>query len=158
MSPSPTENLDRLNPNVRGLRQSATLAIKCRCDQLKRDGHTVYDFGLGQSPFPVPEPVVEALRAAASEKDYLPVKGLPTLREAVAEYHRSKDLLDTHAAGVIIGPGSKELMFLLQLVYNGEILIPTPCWVSYVPQAKIIGRRVTLIPTDRKDRWKNQVF
>ena len=154
MSPSATDNLESLNPNVRGLSQSATLAIKSRCDELKRDGQAIYDFGLGQSPFPVPEPVVEALRNAASEKDYLPVRGLPTLREAVAQYHQREDLLDTQAAGVIIGPGSKELMFLLQLVYNGEILIPTPCWVSYVPQCKIIGRRVTLIPTSRKDRWK----
>ncbi len=154
MSTPPTNNVDRLNPNVRGLRQSATLALKCRCDELKREGHTVYDFGLGQSPFPVPMPVVEALRAAAREKDYLPVKGLPRLREAVAEYHRSGDLLDVDPAGVIIGPGSKELMFLLQLVYNGEILVPTPCWVSYIPQGKIIGRRVNLIPTSREEQWK----
>ena len=43
---------------------------------------------------------------------------------------------------VLIGPGSKELMFLLQLVYYGDLVIPTPCWVSYAPQAQIIGRKV----------------
>ncbi len=143
-----------LNPNVRGLGQSATLAIKDRCKQLRRAGRTVFDFGLGQSPFPVPMPVVEALRLAATTKDYLPVKGLPALREAVAESHRIRDDVDAHADRVIIGPGSKELMFLLQLVYKGEILVPTPCWVSYVPQARIIGRKVTPIPTTFEERWK----
>ena len=143
-----------LNLNVRGLGQSPTLAIKERCRTLTHGGNNVYDFGLGQSPFPVPTPVVEALRLAASEKDYLPVKGLPALRAAVADFHRQKDHVDSHPDRVIVGPGSKELMFILQIVYYGEILIPTPCWVSYIPQARIIGRRISLVPTHFQDRWK----
>lgn len=143
-----------LNLNVRGLGESATLAIKNTCRTLVRQGRPVFDFGLGQSPFPVPTPVVEALRLAAVEKDYLPVKGLPLLREAVADFHRTKDQVEAHPERVIVGPGSKELMFLLQIVYYGEILIPTPCWVSYIPQARIIGRRISLIPTSWEDSWK----
>ncbi|MHC4065401.1 MAG: aminotransferase class I/II-fold pyridoxal phosphate-dependent enzyme, partial [Planctomycetota bacterium] len=122
-----------LNLNIRGLGQSATLAIKDRCRQLRDEGYSVCDFGLGQSPFPVPMPVVEALRLAATEKSYLPVKGLPELRQAVAEFHRAKDDVDARPDCVMVGPGSKELMFLLQLVYYGDILIPSPCWVSYPP-------------------------
>ncbi|MBU0637241.1 MAG: aminotransferase class I/II-fold pyridoxal phosphate-dependent enzyme [Planctomycetes bacterium] len=143
-----------LSLNVRGLGQSATLAIKDRCRALVQEGQTVCDFGLGQSPFPVPTVVVEALKLAASEKEYLPVKGLPALREAVAEFHRLKDHTDAHPDRVIVGPGSKELMFLLQIVYYGEILIPTPCWVSYIPKARIIGRRISLVPTSYEDHWK----
>lgn len=143
-----------LNLNVRGMGQSATLAIKDRCRELRKTGRAVYDFGLGQSPFPVPTSVVDALRLSAPEKDYLPVKGLPALREAVADYHRRKDQIDTHADGVIVGPGSKELMFILQLVYYGEILLVPPCWVSYWPQARIIGRRISLIHTSQDTDWK----
>ncbi|UCF35037.1 MAG: aminotransferase class I/II-fold pyridoxal phosphate-dependent enzyme [Phycisphaerales bacterium] len=143
-----------LNLNIRGLGQSATLGIKDKCRRLIAEGRTVYDFGLGQSPFPVPARVVEALRLAATEKDYLPVKGLPALREAIADFHRQKDQIDAHPDRVIVGPGSKELMFLLQIVFYGEILIPTPCWVSYLPQAQIIGRRVGLLPTTFEDGWK----
>ena len=142
-----------LSLNVRGLNQSPTLAIKDKCRELRREGRTVYDFGLGQSPFPVPDVVVHALRLAATEKDYLPVKGLPALREAVSDFHRVKDQVDAHPDRVIVGPGSKELMFLLQIVYYGEILVPTPCWVSYLPQARIVGRRVSLFPTTFEDRW-----
>lgn len=143
-----------LNLNVRGMGQSATLAIKDKCRELRRLGKTVFDFGLGQSPFPVPSSVVESLRLSAPEKDYLPVKGLPDLREAVAEYHRQKDQIDTHPDGVIVGPGSKELMFILQLVYYGEILLVPPCWVSYWPQARIVGRRISLIHTSHEQNWK----
>ncbi len=143
-----------LNLNVRGLGESPTLAIKDKCRALVREGQPVFDFGLGQSPFPVPPPVVEALRLAAVEKDYLPVTGLPALREAVSEFHRAKDHVDAHPDRVIVGPGSKELMFLLQIAYYGEILIPTPCWVSYIPQARIIGRRINLIQTSWESEWK----
>lgn len=143
-----------LNMNVRGLGQSATLAVKERCRALRREGRSVFDLGLGQSPFPVPTPVVEALRLAAAEKDYLPVQGLRALREAVADHHRQRDQVDTLPQGVLIGPGSKELMFLLQLVYYGEILLTPPCWVSYWPQARIIGRRSSLIHTTFEQHWK----
>ncbi|HKQ49001.1 MAG TPA: aminotransferase class I/II-fold pyridoxal phosphate-dependent enzyme [Phycisphaerae bacterium] len=143
-----------LNLNVRGMGQSATLAIKDKCRELRRRGRMIYDFGLGQSPFPVPTSIVEALRLAAPEKDYQPVKGLPALREAVAEYHRRKDQIDAHPDGVIVGPGSKELMFILQIVYYGEILLVPPCWVSYWPQARIVGRRISLIHTTHDAGWK----
>ena len=78
-----------LNLNVRGLGQSATLAVNDRSKQLQKEGRTVYRLVLDQSPFPVP--VVDAQKHHAHEKDYLPAKGLPMLREAVAEFHRPKD-------------------------------------------------------------------
>ena len=143
-----------LNLNVRGLGVSATLAIKERCRRLRADGRHVFDFGLGQSPFPVPSPVVEALRTHAAEKDYLPVAGLPALREAVASFHHKHDHVEIRSDHVLVGPGSKELMFLLQTVYYGEILVATPCWVSYMPQAQMIGRRVSRIHTRSEDQWR----
>jgi len=142
-----------LNINVRGSGQSATLAINDRCKSLQAEGKKIYNFGLGQSPFPVPTPVVNALKLYAHEKDYLPAKGLPALREAVAGFHKAKDSVDVSPEGVLVGPGSKELMFLLQLAYYGEIVVPTPCWVSYVPQARILGKKVRLIHTTYEDKW-----
>jgi aspartate aminotransferase len=143
-----------LNLNIRGLRQSATLEINELSKELQRQGRKIYRLGLGQSPFPVPIPVVNALKLYAREKDYLPVKGLRDLRGAVARFHQTKDQVDAKPEYVMVGPGSKELMFLLQLVYYGDIIIPTPCWVSYVPQAKIIGRKVHLIQTTFEEKWR----
>jgi aspartate aminotransferase len=62
-----------LNLNVRGLKPSATLAINELSNQLREQGRTVYKLGLGQSPFPVPDPVVEALKLNAFQKYYLAV-------------------------------------------------------------------------------------
>ena len=151
MRPKPQVNL---NLNVRGMKASATVAINERCNQLIAEGREVYKLGLGQSPFPVAEPVIEALRQHAGEKDYLPVRGLRALRDAVAGYHQRRDGIVRTGEDVLIGPGSKELMFLLQLVYYGDLVIPTPAWVSYAPQARIIGRRVEFIGTRRDDGWR----
>ena len=142
-----------LNINVRGLGESPTLAINERVKLLQGQGKKIYNFGLGQSPFPVPTPVVEALRLHAHEKDYLPVKGLSALKEAVAGFHRQKDLVEANSDCVLVGPGSKELMFLLQLVFYGEIIVPIPCWVSYVPQAQILGKKISLLHTSFEDKW-----
>ncbi len=142
-----------LNLNVRGLRPSATLEINERSNRLREEGRHVYRLGLGQSPFPVPEPVVEQLRVSAHEKDYLPVRGLPALRERIAEYYQRRQGLERHRDDVLIGPGSKELMFILQLVFYGDLVIPTPSWVSYAPQAHIIGRPIRWVPTTAEDGW-----
>ncbi|MEJ2049230.1 MAG: pyridoxal phosphate-dependent aminotransferase, partial [Calditrichota bacterium] len=143
-----------LNLNVRGLPQSATLAINEKCQKLEESGRHIYKLGLGQSPFPVPEPVVQALRANAHRKQYLPVKGLPELRSSVANYYHRTQGIECSGEDVLIGPGSKELMFLIQLVYYGDLVIPTPSWVSYAPQANIIGRHVRWLPTDADNDWR----
>lgn len=143
-----------LNLNVRGLNQSATLWINERSNELIRQGKTVYKLGLGQSPFPVPEIVQEALRQNAHQKDYLPVKGLFPLREAIAEFNFRYQGIKCSANDIIIGPGSKELIFILQLVYYGELIIPTPSWVSYSPQARIAGRHVNWVPTSEDNDWR----
>jgi len=143
-----------LNLNVRGIPLSATLAINEKSSELIRQGRKVYKLGLGQSPFPVPRPVVDELKRNAFQKDYLPVKGLYELRKAVAEYHCRMHGVCHTAEDVLIGPGSKELMFLLQFVYYGDLLIPVPSWVSYAPQALIIGRHVRWIRTKPENNYK----
>ncbi|QGY44208.1 aminotransferase class I/II-fold pyridoxal phosphate-dependent enzyme [Maribellus comscasis] len=143
-----------LNLNVRGLNQSATLVINERSNELIQQGKTVYKLGLGQSPFPVPKIVQEALQRNAHQKDYLPVKGLMKLREAIADFNYRHEGTPCSPEDIMIGPGSKELIFILQLVYYGELIIPTPSWVSYSPQARIAGRHVTWVPTSEVSNWR----
>lgn len=147
----PDGPLFNLAPRVKGLSASATLAINERSARLEQDGVRVFRFGLGQSPFPVPPHVVEALAAAAGEKDYLPVQGMYSLRGTIAAWHQRNY---GHAFGpddIMIGPGSKELIFLLQMAYDAELLLPAPSWVSYGPQADLVGRPVKWLPTTLED-------
>jgi aspartate aminotransferase len=142
-----------LNLNVRGLPLSATLEINELSNSLIASGQQIFKLGLGQSPFPVPQEVVAALQSNAHQKDYLPVRGLPALQQAVVDYVERTQGLPYQPEQVLVGPGSKELMFILQLVYYGDLVIPTPSWVSYAPQAHIIGRQVCWVPTRGENKW-----
>jgi len=142
-----------LVPSVRSLRPSATLAINERSNALKDEGREVFKLGLGQSPFPVPETVRASLERHAGEKDYLPVRGLPALRHAIKEWHHRRDGIDAMDRHVIVGPGSKELLFILQLVHDSRLTIPSPSWVSYAPQAQILEKDVDWVETQFDNGW-----
>ena len=116
-------------------------------------GETIFKFGFGQSPFRIPQDIVEELKNNAHKNKYLPMQGLFELREAVAKYTSKKKNNKYKPDNVIIGPGSKELMFLLHLIFDGEIILPAPSWVSYAPQA-ILGRNKTqILKTKRENNW-----
>ena len=82
---------NRLKTKIRKLKESATLVINEKSKELINQGKKVYQFGFGQSPFPVPEKIVEALKNNAHRKEYLPIQGLPNLREAISDYLKKKN-------------------------------------------------------------------
>ena len=138
---------------VKNLKISSTLRINEISKELESKGKEVFKFGFGQSPFKIPEDVINELRNNAFQNKYLPMQGLPELREAVANYISSKKNHNYKAENILIGPGTKELMFLLQMLFDGEVILPTPSWVSYEPQA-ILGRnKVHWIETRRENNW-----
>jgi len=143
-----------INPLVVSLKESATLAINQRVKALKAAGKRVYHFGFGQSPFPVPERIQEALRQNVDKKDYLPTQGLPELCDAVAKYYRDEFGYDFEGKNVCIGPGSKELIFEAIFLTEGSLLVPAPSWVSYGPQAALRGKHVIPITTSRDNGYK----
>lgn len=110
-------------------------------------GQTVLHMGFGESPFPVPSRLLEALQKESHQKDYLPTTGLPELREAAASYYERKTGLDTSQFDVIVAPGSKLILYALQMAIEGDLLMPVPSWVSYGPQARMLHRNVIKIPT-----------
>jgi len=140
------EQINRLKP-------SATLAINEESNKLKKSGKKVYKFGFGQSPFPVPESIVSALKNNANKNTYLPMQGLEELRSAIAKQLSHDNNNDFAAEDIIVGPGTKELMFLTQIAFEGEILLPAPSWVSYKPQAVIAKNKVHWIQTSSSSNW-----
>jgi len=138
---------------VKRLKPSATLQINEETKKLQNQGKQIYKFGFGQSPFPVPEILRNELKNNAHQNKYLPMQGLVELREAVALHLNKKNNTKFKADNIIIGPGTKELMFLLQILFEGDILLPIPSWVSYAPQA-ILGRNnVRWIETTSSNNW-----
>ena len=135
------------------LKPSATLAINEESIRLKKSGKKIYMFGFGQSPFPIPESIVLALKISADKHTYLPIQGLEELRSAIANYLNKNNNNDFNKEDIVIGPGTKELMFLTQIIFKGEVLLPSPSWESYQPQAFIANNKVHWIYTTSNSNW-----
>jgi aspartate aminotransferase len=143
----------RIKKSILKLKESSTLVINEKSKELINKGKKVYQFGFGQSPFPVPEKIVEALKNNAYRKEYLPIQGLPKLREAISNYLLKKTGNNYPKENILITPGSKEAMLLMHIAFNGEIIIPAPGWVSYEPQAQIGSNKVHWLKTSRANNW-----
>ena len=94
--------------NILKLKQSSTLIINEKCKKLISQGKKVYQFGFGQSPFPVPEKIVSALKENAHRKEYLPIQGLDKLRDTISNNLKRKTGVNYPKENIVITPGSKE--------------------------------------------------
>ena len=142
-----------IKDQINQLRPSATLVINEESNRLKKSGKKIYKFGFGQSPFPVPDSIVSALKNNANKNTYLPMQGLEELRSAIANYLNKNNNNNFKSDDILIGPGTKELMFLTQVAFQGEVLLPAPSWVSYQPQALIAKNKVHWIQTTQSSNW-----
>ena len=138
---------------INQLKPSATLVINEQSNRLKKGGKKIYKFGFGQSPFPIPNSIILALKKNADKHTYLPMQGLEELRSAIANYLRKNNNNNFNKEDIVIGPGTKELMLLTQIMFEGEMILPAPSWVSYQPQAFIAKNKVHWIQTTSASNW-----
>ena len=142
-----------IKEKIKKLDLSATLKINELSKNLSLTGKDIIKFGFGQSPFKIPKIIVEELKKNADQKSYLPIQGLLELRKSIANYETNKKKVKISPEQIIVGPGSKELMFLLHLAFDGDILLPTPSWVSYKPQSIIANNNYKWIQTNSENNW-----
>jgi aspartate aminotransferase len=85
------------------------------------------------------------------------VTGLPELKEAVSRKFARDNGLNYAASDIVISSGAKHAVFnaLLALIGEGdEVLIPTPCWVTYPELVRFLGGKPILIPTGMASGFK----
>ena len=138
---------------IKNLKPSSTLRMNEISNKLQSKGKKIYKFGFGQSPFEIPDDVVNELKNNAHQNKYLSMQGLSELRTAISKYSSTKNSQNYKSENIIVGPGTKELMFLLQLLFDGDILLPAPSWVSYAPQALLSRNRTHWIITKSENNW-----
>jgi aspartate aminotransferase len=130
------------------LTPSPTLYINERVKAMWAAGETVYHLGFGESRFPVPAKMRQALADNAHRNSYLPGLGIPELRQTAARYYSQKLNIHAEASQVMVAPGSKALLYAMNMALDGDVILPTPSWVSYAPQAQLLGKPILRIPAD----------
>ena len=76
---------------VKNLEPSSTLRINEISKKLESEGKKIYKFGFGQSPFEVPDDVVNELKNNAHQNKYLCMQGLTELRNTISKYSNTKN-------------------------------------------------------------------
>jgi aspartate aminotransferase len=132
-----------LADRLRSLAPSSTLAVQAKAKELRSRGVDVISFGAGEPDFDTPERIkaaaLEAIRRGHTK--YTEVGGVPELRAAVCAKLRRDQGLAYEPADVLVSCGAKHTLFnLVTALLNpgDEVLIPSPYWVSYPEQAKLV--------------------
>jgi aspartate/methionine/tyrosine aminotransferase len=141
---------------ARGVQLSATMAVDAKVRRLRDSGCEVVDLGAGQPDFPTPEEVcdagIEAIRRGKTR--YTPAQGEPGLREVVAQICGQRRGVPYEASEVLVSSGAKHALFmaLASILEPGdEVLIPTPCWVTYPEQVRMLGAAPRFVGTRHGD-------
>jgi len=132
---------------IQSLRPSATLSMNQRVREMWSQGRDCYQLGFGESRFPVPQKLVEAWCANAQQRSYLPALGIEELREVIAQFYQQRFQMDVSPGQVVVGPGSKSLLYALIMALGQEVILPQPSWVTYSSQALLTGKPVLRVPT-----------
>lgn len=142
----------RLAARVGRIRESATLRVSRRALELKAQGVDVVDFGAGEPDFASPAVAVEAARRGLAEgfTKYTATAGIPALRKAIAERYRQRYGAPWSSDQTLVTVGGKAALFELALALferGQEVVIHTPCWVSFPEQVRFAGAEVVEVPT-----------
>jgi len=124
---------------------SATLAANEALATRRAGGQPVLPLAFGEAGLPVLPRLRDELAAAAGRGGYGPVAGVTELREAVADYWARRGL-PTDPGAIVAGPGSKPLLFALQLAIGTDVAVAAPSWVSYAAQARLVGVTAHFVP------------
>lgn len=124
------ERLDRI-------KLSPSTAATQHARELRAQGRDIITLAIGQPDFDVPLNVKRAVNDALvrNETKYPPIDGVPELKEAVRRKFRRENALDYGLDQIIIGAGSKQIIFNTMLATMGpgdEAIIPAPYWISYL--------------------------
>ncbi|MDR2504507.1 MAG: pyridoxal phosphate-dependent aminotransferase [Oscillospiraceae bacterium] len=133
-----------LSGMCRSIASSVTLAIDSKAKAMKASGVDVIGFGAGEPDFDTPKAIRDAAHTAieAGKTRYTPSSGIAELRAtAAAKLLRDNGLTYTPEQ-IIVTTGAKHALLgaLLALINPGdEVIIPTPCWVSYPEMVRMAG-------------------
>ena len=146
------ERLNRISP-------SQTIAISSKARALKAAGRDIISLSAGEPDFDTPEHIKSAaIRAIQSgETKYTDVAGTLALRRAVAEKFKRDSGIEYQPEEVIISTGGKQVIFnaMLATVQAGdEVVIPTPCWVSYPDIVALAEGTPVFVPCSQNHGFK----
>ena len=151
-----------ISKRIAALEESQTLQVAALCQQLRSEGVDVIGLSLGEPDFPAPAHVKQAAIDAVNNDDshYGPTPGYPSLRQAIANTLNNElkayPVRPYNANDIVVSVGAKQALCNAIEALIGpddEVIMPTPCWVSYVEMVKIAQGKSVLVKTTMENNF-----
>ncbi len=133
---------------------SPTLVMNEKVNAMWAAGQDVLHLGFGESRFPVHPALSHMFQENASQRSYLPSLGVPELRDTIAKYYSEKLGLSFTSEQIVIGIGSKSILYAMIQSIDGDLLLPKPSWVSYSSIASLTGKTAHRFELDESNNYK----
>lgn len=142
--------MEQVSALIASLSESETLAMSQRSNELKAKGVDVINLSVGEPDFETPKHIKDAAKKAIDDNFslYTPVPGYLSLREAVCEKLKNENGLDFKPSQIVCSNGAKQALCnaILSVVDAGdEVIVPAPCWVSYIEMVKLARGKSVVI-------------
>lgn len=143
----------RVSSRARAIAESETLRLSAAVARLRAGGRDIVSLLEGEPDLPVPAPVIRATAGAlgAGRTKYSPSTGLPELKAAIVRKLRAENGIEAAPENILVANGAKQAVYetLQALCGPGdEVLIPSPCWVTFPEAVKLAGARPVFVKTN----------
>jgi aspartate aminotransferase len=144
---------------VASISPSATEETSFMANKLKRQGIDIISFAQGEPDFDTPENIKKAAIEAINEgfTKYTDVPGIPELRKAVSDKFKRENKIEYEPSQILICNGGKQALYEIfrTICEEGDqVLIPTPCYVSYAEQIKLTGAEPVFFKTKEENNFR----
>lgn len=148
-----------LSERMKKLKPSATVELTAKLEELKRQGIDVIKFNVGEPDFDTPDNIKNAAKTAIDSgfTKYTAVPGIFELRSAICEKLSRENQVEYTEDQIVVSTGAKQALVnaLMALVSDGdEVIIPTPCWVSYIDMVTLAGGTPVLFETEEQEGFQ----
>lgn len=146
----------QISNRCRNIAPSPTLTIDARAKAMRKSGIDVIGFGAGEPDFDTPEYIRDAAKRALDQgmTRYTPSSGTLELRKAIARKLSRDNGLEYEPAEIVVSNGAKHSLYnVCQAILDpgDEVLIPSPCWVSYPELVRLAGGEPVMAPGREED-------
>ncbi len=147
-----------LSKTASNIKASATVEITAKVAEYRRNGKKIISLNVGEPDFNTPINICNAAKEAIDKgfTRYTSVNGIYDLREAIAKKLKDDNQLSYSPDQITVGTGAKQTLINVIMALCGEgdeVIIPTPCWVSYVEMVSIAGAKAVLVPTLESEKF-----
>ena len=141
---------------------SLTLEIDAKAKKMRAEGMDVVGFGAGEPDFDTPAFIKNAAKEALDKgmTKYTPASGTLELKKAVCEKLLRDNGLSYEPSQIVVSNGAKHSLhnsFAVLLNPGDEVIIPSPCWVSYPELVKINDGVPVYVPATEENGFKPAV-